>query len=589
MVDKLRGLIKSKNKKRQQMIDAIVLSSIIFIIAHSFSKIVFFINDDTNILYTLSGNYTGEPTDHPFINVILSYTLIGLYKMLPQVPWYPIAQMVGIYVSITVFIYYCIKAGDKGDVPRIITIVAFTLIYLCFFYSSAVMLQFTTTSALLGSAGILIALHIDSSLEPKKYMFSIFLSGLFLLASCLFRKNLIPYYFAIWILTLARNLLVSLPIERKKYIIAYMQSALVIVLLIVGAVFANSAIRSTEDWIEYKNFDTARYKMQDYPHDYASDNPELYESIGWTKGLNDLTGEETWSYFMMDSRVNIEAFNTISNTSNATKNLSINIADNLTALWNQGILPKMCILYSVVVGTLAIVVFFVYKNKAVRIVGLSIMGYTILFLAGFIYLSYIQRVPFRALQSICFPMVMTCTTLTLSLYRYLKERIRKVAMILVLVSIFLLSICGYKCVVESNYLVADRYNKSQNFLIAEKYALEHPDEFFVYDTSLTFRYLPFVNYGSDKPTNIMYWGGMGWKSPAYYDQLRKNRIDELYSDVLLNENAYFITNPNYSIHGEKVFDIFKRYMEETYPGVQTELVDKLDRDITVYKFVLEER
>lgn len=242
-----------------------------------------------------------------------------------------------------------------------------------------------------------------------------------------------------------------------------MQSALVIVLLIVGAVFANSAIRSTEDWIEYKNFDTARYKMQDYPHDYASDNPELYESIGWTKGLNDLTGEETWSYFMMDSRVNIEAFNTISNTSNATKNLSINIADNLTALWNQGILPKMCILYSVVVGTLAIVVFFVYKNKAVRIVGLSIMGYTILFLAGFIYLSYIQRVPFRALQSICFPMVMTCTTLTLSLYRYLKERIRKVAMILVLVSIFLLSICGYKCVVESNYLVADRYNKSQNF------------------------------------------------------------------------------------------------------------------------------
>lgn len=133
MVDKLRGLIKSKNKKRQQMIDAIVLSSIIFIIAHSFSKIVFFINDDTNILYTLSGNYTGEPTDHPFINVILSYTLIGLYKMLPQVPWYPIAQMVGIYVSITVFIYYCIKAGDKGDVPRIITIVAFTLIYLCFF------------------------------------------------------------------------------------------------------------------------------------------------------------------------------------------------------------------------------------------------------------------------------------------------------------------------------------------------------------------------------------------------------------------------------------------------------------------------
>ena len=55
----------------------------------SFFHLVFFINDDENIMYTLSGYYTyGIPDDHPFINVILSAILRRLYGIFPSIQWY---------------------------------------------------------------------------------------------------------------------------------------------------------------------------------------------------------------------------------------------------------------------------------------------------------------------------------------------------------------------------------------------------------------------------------------------------------------------------------------------------------------------
>lgn len=565
-------------------IEAFAITMILLFITYAFNNIVFFINDDTNILYTLAGFYTGSPADHPFINPILSLFIQGLYNIAPMLPWYPLMHIVCIGFSIYVFVYYVLEVARHQNVPFILTIFVALSIYACYLYTCVVMMQFTTTSAILGSAGVLIALNTQYSEDKKKYRKSILLSCLFLTLSYLFRKNIFPYYAALWLGALFYGIWRENFNDYKLVLPVIFQTALLLIAMIGGAYMSNSIIRGSQEWDNYREFDVARYKMQDYPHDSSSENPELYESLGWTEGLNGLIGEETWSYFMMDPRVDVKAFSAISSTSEKNNNLWRSIKENVISLWNSGIIPKLSFLYIIFTAFLSILIFCKEWRSGIEKNCIVILCFDFLFCMGFIYLAFIQRVPLRALQAINLPIVMCNTIVTISLYRQIKAFFNSTFWTVTIILAVLVSVCDYKCIVEVGYQANERYEKSQNYLIAEEYAINHPEDFFVYDTSLTFRYLPFVSYDQKRPTNIMYWGGMGWKSPAYYEQLKKNGLDELYSNILLQDNAYFITNPNYYIHGEQVFEIFKRYMEETFPGVKTKKITDLDNGLLVYKF-----
>ena len=114
--------------------------------------------------------------------------------------------------------------------------------------------------------------------------------------------------------------------------------------------------------------------------------------------------------------------------------------------------------------------------------------------------------------------------------------------------------------------------------------MESPENFYIYDTSLTFRYLPFTVYTEKFPSNLMFWGGMGWNSPAFFKQLEINGLDNLYSDIFLNNNVYYITWDSYVVNGRTMRERFLSYMASKFPGIKIEQKDSIGNNINVYKF-----
>ena len=124
----------------------------------------------------------------------------------------------------------------------------------------------------------------------------------------------------------------------------------------------------------------------------------------------------------------------------------------------------------------------------------------------------------------------------------------------------------------------------------ENYAINNQNNIYIYDTSLTFRYNPFVIYSGKYPSNMFFWGGMGWNSPTFYTQLQMNNLTELYSTVFFEDNVYYISRNNYYISDNlKLSDVFFEYMIETYGDIDVNITEHLDNNIDVYKLSKRER
>ena len=80
--------------------------------------------------------------------------------------------------------------------------------------------------------------------------------------------------------------------------------------------------------------------------------------------------------------------------------------------------------------------------------------------------------------------------------------------------------------------------------------------------------------------NLLFWGGTGVFSNAYYDTVGRFGYDEFYSDNLLDDNVYFIC-------GDSSMDdtVFVHYMQSAYgEDIQCKQVYNIKNLAFVYKF-----
>ncbi len=77
-------------------------------------------------------------------------------------------------------------------------------------------------------------------------------------------------------------------------------------------------------------------------------------------------------------------------------------------------------------------------------------------------------------------------------------------------------VIGVYSIVIAKDQAKDRIIKSNRTLQIEQYAIENPENFYIYDTSLTFRYLPFTTYTDEYPSNLMFWGGMEIECTCFF-------------------------------------------------------------------------
>ena len=576
------------------LISFLMVATLFFVVG-LFCPRVFFINDDENIMYTIAGYYTdGETYDHSFINFCLSIVLRGLYTVLPTVPWYGVFHITVLFVTVSVIFKVLLTESNAHSVPVHLAFGINLMLFFLVYLFPTTLMQFTTTSAMAGAAACMLLLEIRwESDSKKKVNMNMVLSALFLLICYMHRKNTgyvaICFYFGTWLYQLIKVILVkrTISVRRGKYWLRnIIFLACMLILFLVLVIVVSALARSTPQWDAFYDYDTARFKVTDYPHDSYKDNPELYDSLGWSPELYELTGRSWW--FFMDPNITPEAFREIAETGYYAERTadSQSLLGPVVSLYNSSSTAKLAFLVMATCGIVFVLLFLFSHSKKTSfwefMYGSCILmgAITLVF-----YLSFRQRLPLRAFHTICLPCITIMVLVCLRMLNIpnLSEWRRRFYICVTTFLLFITVVGGDTNLRVSIIDANDRVVKSQRTLAIEEYAMMHPENFYVYDTSLTFRYMPFTVYKDKQPTNLMFWGGMGWKSPAYYRQLELNGLNELYSYALFLDNVYYITWDGYPIQGKPLRIRLLNYMLVTYPHVTFEQVDSLGDDINVYK------
>ena len=581
---------------------AAALCAIFYMIVYVIFPITFYINDDSNILYTIAGYYTaGIPADHQYLNFFLAAIIRGLYSICPSIPWYGLFHVFVIVLShivITKCIFKtCHKSGHTLIVPSIIW---FVLAITVFLFPS-VRLQFTLTSAIAGAAGIFLILCMGPLDDSKicKAIDTIISSILILLCYSIRKKSgyVCLCFFAVAVLykTATEWKKIDGGIEKHvRCLASTMVCLLIVVIGVPGLQFGSDAFRNTSEWNEFFTFDNERYKAIDYPHDSFYENPSLYEDMGWNAELYNIGATNWW--FFMDERIDDESLGKIAQTGFYKQSYSIdNITSTASETFNSEINPFACISLCIIgMSILSYALFFVI-NQCKNISHFDVLAFSCSVLGGFLlclYLCLNKRMPERAFLSISIPLhVILAFFIIRILPNSTNTSVSNIVNKIIsgwIVVIFTLSNMGiiYQQIKTQSESAIDR---SSYTLAAENFAISNPEKTFVYDISLTFRYLPFVTYTTKTPTNLVFWGGTGWKSPAMNKQMEFNGYsDYIYSDAFFNRDIYYVTKESYLIgDGATILNTLTLpYMQSTYGNIECVLMNVIDpvNQIYVYQF-----
>lgn len=591
-LDKLNKLYKTEIGR---IVIALFVTIVFFAVLYIKSAIVFFINDDENIMYTLAGYYTGGNTaDHSFVNYFLGVILRAAYEVFPGIPWYGIFHVVILFLSVTVIGKSILKISYKNNIPLFYPVCIFSSLCVICYVSPIILMQFTTTSTLAGTAALALffAAQDDETSSKWKYI-DIGLSIVFLLVCYMHRKNTGYIILCYYALTALYRCIRKIIFSQKPFIfwqrgkncrknIGVLCIGLVSIFIV--AFGSQNIFRATQEWDEFYKYDEARFKMTDYPHDSIYDNPELYEELGWTESLYELAGTSFW--FFMDDRIDVDSFEKISETGYNSSQL----ADISTIIGRAVQLVKTeyvalthticCVLLLIVALALSI------KNRNVLdfLMACCIVGGA--FCMSF-YLCLRGRFILRAFQVIMIPAILLLGLLILKGWNEpikktkKKKLIQSISVVVLGLAVFAVGLNTYW---KAGYEAAVRVEKTERTLSLEEYAINNPENMYIYDTSLTFRYSPFTAYKDKYPSNVMFWGGMGWNSPAFNEQIRINNLESSNSDAFFQENVYYVTYPGYVLgDGTTMMDMFVSYMQDTYGPVEFVLEDELENGVCIYK------
>ncbi len=283
---------KIYGKELGRWIIALLSTLILFLIIGLVSPKVFFINDDENIMYTLAGYYTnGVPFDHSFLNYVLAGFLRLLYTLVPIVPWYGIFHVFVLFCSVVIIQKVILKEGYYRNWNWHKSLIIGTSFFLMFLIYPTILMQFTTTAAFAGTASVILILGKKFDKDSKlELIFDSVLSIIFLLLCFMHRKNtgyvILCFYGGTVLFQYLKILFLCV---QKEYIKKAILKLSIQVFVSLAALFCvisiNAVKRNTDGWNYFYNYDNARFKMTDYPHDSYEENPELYESLGLVRNF----------------------------------------------------------------------------------------------------------------------------------------------------------------------------------------------------------------------------------------------------------------------------------------------------------------
>lgn len=563
---KIRGM-----RDRHRLLLSIVIVAILLALTWALIPLAFETNDDAFLMSYLSGGRTGKPEADTIFNMFLWGKLVStLYNFCATIPWYTLIFLSLIALSLMTVCYCVVSSFPEWGESL------FCLLYFCMFLYYSVILQYTTVSTYCGTAVVSLML-IGGKEENRK---NIIIKNIIIFCFMFFAVNIrfrIGYLVigsaacAIF-LEIIRYLLKSADKRKIKNMVLSFITICVAASVSIGV---NNIHESMGGWEDFREYNAERVSFTDYSKLEYESNKDLFDEIGWSEDFYELV--KRW--FFMDESVNAE---TLGQINERNVHGSIRVGRSLLHDW----FPK--IEFQVIVWVLLLIFLFA---DAIRHRGgrykRSIVSFAWLFV-WFVetqYFGYTGRVIERAFEAwtllAVIPSILgmagDCSVAEEETEEK-KKRIAEGAIISVL-ALLLCIICARHP--SGGYVRAKAFSLARSEIKTvqanmEDYAMAHPENLYIYGTSLSGEGSPWRVYREGLPYNLIFWGGSFYHSSLYYAQIRMNGFEQIFVENFFEENVYFIAK-------EEPDENLLNVMEEKFPGCTWEITDEAEGFI-VYRY-----
>ena len=591
--------------------------TLLFSLKYRFLGGFFMTNDDTDMMKTLSGDFTGKPESyHQFICLPLGVVFRFFYTWFPNVSWYSFFHVGSTILCVSVIIFVMteeqrVKQGRMRWIGNVFSICLVSALLVYPFH----IISWTITAALYAVAAIMLLITLRNSKADKRF-FLIYSISLALMLMCeLVRFSTFDSQLPFFILTFLFVLMKCRErIGRREKIILFVTtfalSALIMNLYRVDQYYKDHVVES-QSFVELNQY---RYLFSDHYVLPYEGNEEFYESLGWDKELYDVS--RNWMY--IDPRFNSENLKAIVETSENSQvenTLASKIHDAYVCFFTMGGNAKPDIVrrvVSVVIALLAVsgtAAFFVIwkKKKTVMMNLLYFSAVNWLGTMEIVYLCFFGRFLHRSFLCAAIPvLVIDIITFTKGLnwimenaasavenqqhskvnspmpklVRFIAENGQGIVILCVAFSICAILLMMRLILNKGFRSIFDEGNTS--VMAIEKYSIDHPENFYLNNDIITEDKSLFEDLKQLRGCrrNLMFWGGTGVYSKTFYDSIRNYGFSEFYSDKLLEDNVYFITTDDNFDESD-----FSLYMRKTYgENVHCTIIDVIDDAAFVYKF-----
>lgn len=554
---------------------------------------VFMTIDDARLQYVYAGYASGMPESvYLFSYYPWSRLISTLYLCMPRINWYAFYHFAAIGLSSTLIGKTIYKVGFRRGFKLISAVGLHVFLYISMELISTILIHFEVTAAILGTAGVVLLLGVDSQNDRR----AVRALDLVLSLLCVFGCYVIQYnacyavlcylmvaFLARWLQALQKG-----GLKRTVYQLAC--CGLCVLAIIVGVKHLDDQVKDTPAWNDYREYNAYRVPFWDYPHVTYDESPEMFEDMGWSKEFYSMTE----NMYFMDSRFSKENLERFLEKFSWTRMDSFgvmldNAGSSLRSLYRG---DRLAIVQTVLALALAggVLVLTAASRKWRKehypqwLSILCCFGGTLVLI---FFLAARSRLPLRAWLACMIPCVTTVTLLMWTSFpkSFVLKGIRHIRMDVVYAAVLLLAVVWAGAIVWSFQEIVgtdwtNRQTPNANTKLLEEYVMDHPENVYVYDNYCAQNYNVFTNYPDPehRPTNAFVWGSSYLFTPAYYRQLERCGRTQLLTENLFDENVYFIAGKVVGSWGK-----LRGMLEKEYGPIKGEQIDTLGPYLVVYK------
>lgn len=569
----------TKTWKYENIFWALLISGGLFVCIYLTVPVWFETNDDTSIMNVLAGYRTGEPYPyHQFINVLLGYLVTFLYKVFPLVSWWTLLHVIFLFVSMVVIFWTSSTILKERKFKRAYIFFYQLFIALFCFALPIQTMQFTVTSAVLGTAVIFTELLDDKKLGESKILWIFRLSGI--LFCFLMRRSSANVIIVLYFITFVYRYLKNGKNESNSF---YLRKKILWItitgILLLAAQFINVGVTNKIESSEFKALNSARVHYMDRPTITYEEDPGLYNEIGWDETFYQLTR----GWYFLDERWNVLNVETIVSASEAQKS-KVHIKEQIKVVFEryysflmENKVGRMYFITVISFTVLSVVLFFSKKSQ-VKMDWIYVFLLGAVFCLLTVYLAFVGRIIRRAYQVAAIPVVIMQSFLIL---QGIGIKLPKRGYLKILALLLAIGVCipmlG-EVYSESRRTVYEDQSNQANLCI--DYARNNLDKILVYDTGTINNKMAWKVYQDRFPINLKSWGGSTYKSDLWNKQVAASGIEKLSAETLLEPNVYYMSADG----GFR--ELFICYMMDKFENIDYEIVDRVNENVIITKFYI---